>query len=338
MSEISSENQFEDFSSTGIREKQTINKNMIIIGTISFFVILLLIIIIIIIVEKTNKSKTHLGDIVCFYDINKINTDIEILGKEYNKSSDFDIFIEGEKIKYSKTHKFNETKIYNITFKLYDNINMDSMFKNISSLISVELIANKEIYISSMKNTFEDCTNLESFKLDGFAINKIKSFEKLFYKTSMKSINLDNFDSSNVEDISYMFAFSQIENLDLSKLNTKSVKNMAYLFYECSSLYSINLTIDTNQVVNMSNLFAGCVSLSSLDLSYLDTSNVKDMSSMFYNCISLLNLKLSKLNTKSVLDMSHMFDYCSSLNSLDLSNFDTSKVKICLLCLNIVVL
>ena len=175
MNENDSEKQFGDFSSTGIKDKPKISKKLlIIVGTISFVALLLLIIIIIIIISNSNKSKkTHLGDIICLYDINSIGTDIEILGYEFKTPTNFDIFIDGEKIKYSKTLKFNEVKKYNITYKLYEDINMDSMFKNISSLISVELLANKKIYITSMKNTFENCTNLESFKIDGFNTSRI---------------------------------------------------------------------------------------------------------------------------------------------------------------------
>ena len=57
------------------------------------------------------------------------------------------------------------------------------MFKNVSSLISVEMNSKNNAQIISMISTFENCTNLTTFKISGFYINKIKSIHKLFYKS-----------------------------------------------------------------------------------------------------------------------------------------------------------
>ena len=86
--------------------------------------------------------------------------------------------IDGEKVKYSKTYKFNISKTYNVQFQLYTDINMDYMFQNISSLISVELISKKKAKIKSMISSFDNCFNLESFNIDGFDLQQIKSFHK----------------------------------------------------------------------------------------------------------------------------------------------------------------
>ena len=174
MDENDSERQFEDFSSniTGVSKKQKLNK-IILIGIMSFFAILILIIILIILALKNSgdSNNNSLGEIICIYDIKSINKDVHLLGDEYIKDSNFDIFIDKQKIKYSKNYKFSKAKKYNVIYKIYENINMNYMFKNISSLISVELKSNKNVKITSMISTFEECSNLESFKINGFDTN-----------------------------------------------------------------------------------------------------------------------------------------------------------------------
>ena len=66
-----------------------------------------------------------IGEINCNYYFISKDEIKKILGDEFNKFSKFDIFIDGKKMKYSKTYKLLNNKIYNISFKLYENINMD---------------------------------------------------------------------------------------------------------------------------------------------------------------------------------------------------------------------
>ena len=78
--------------------------------------------------------------------------------------------------------------------------------------------------------------------------------------------------------------------------------------------------------MNFSNLFN------------FNTSNVEDMSYMFLGCSLLNKLNLSNFITSNVIDMYKMFYGCNSLLTLDISNFDTSEVKICHICLLIVII
>ena len=224
---------FEDAGSVNkqIPENKTLKKHItkIIMATV---IILLLIIIVIIIIslslsssgekkEKTYTDEDIIGKIKCVYNIEVSN--VAILGNDFVKESDFDIEINGKKIKYSKEYHFTEFGQQNITFLIYNNLNMNNMFKDISSLTSVEMISDKNAKIISMNSAFENCRQLSTFTISGFNLVDLKSTHKLFYKSGLTSFNVDYLDTQNLLDISYMFSETNIEKIDLSLLNTINV-------------------------------------------------------------------------------------------------------------------
>ena len=91
----------------------------------------------------------------------------------------------------------------------------------------------------------------------------------------------------------------------------------------------------------MENMFKGCSSLKSIDLSSFNTTNVNNMARMFSHCSSLESIDLSSFNTtnaNNVKDMSWMFWGCSSLKSIDYLHLIQLMLRICDLCLLIVLL
>ena len=174
--------------------------------------------------------------------------------------------------------------------------------KNLTEIEGVENLNTRNV--TSMRNMFDACSNLES-------------------------LDLSNFDTQNVIYMNYMFyGCSKLTSLDLSKFNNQKVTGMISMFEGCSGLKSLNLSkFNTQSVTNMSNMFYGCSGLTSLDLSNFNTQNVEYMGSMFKGCTGLTSLNLSMFNTQNVTNMGWMFMGCSGLTSLDLSNFDTQNVK-----------
>ena len=134
---------------------------------------------IVILLNKSSSNNTDsinkpiIGTISCKYDISSEKTEIKILGDEFNKKSDFELYINGKKVKYTKKYNFSSFGIIDIEIKLQDNINMDNMFKGISSLISVEMESLNNTKIYSMKSTFENCENLEFFSINGFDVDNL---------------------------------------------------------------------------------------------------------------------------------------------------------------------
>ena len=127
----------------GINKKRFPWKYVIIISGISILIIII-IILVIFLLNKSSPNNTdydkpedrlEIGNIYCKYDIDSENTETKIFGDEFNKTSEFEIYINGNKIKYSKIYKFNSFGLNDIEIKLYDNLDMNYMFKGISSLI-----------------------------------------------------------------------------------------------------------------------------------------------------------------------------------------------------------
>ena len=167
-----------DFNNKDKKYKcSSLNKKIFL--SIIIIILILFSILLIVIISISNKSegkkeeespeKEILGEILCQYQINDITSEIQILNKDFKKISNFDIIINGIKLKdYTTKYKFSSNGKNEIKYVFYDNINIDNMFKDIGSIKTVEMISDKKLKIISMQSAFENCTNLESFKFRKF--------------------------------------------------------------------------------------------------------------------------------------------------------------------------
>ena len=203
--------------------------------------------------KKDDEKIIYLGEITCKYSINSIEEEIQILSEEYNKTNDFDIYYNNTIIvEFSKKIQFNETGIIPIKYALKEDINMEKMFKNISSLISITLTSDNSIKLISIESAFENCINLESFTMSGIITTELTSLKKLFYNTKISSLSGFTINSKKITDMSYLFSNTKLTSLDLSNLQT-------------------------NKVINMSNMFSNSVSLEKLSIKNFDISNAVDI-------------------------------------------------------------
>ena len=185
--------------------------------------------------------------------------------------------------------------------------------------------------ITDMNAMFRNCSSLTSLDLSNFDTSSVKRMVQMFMNcSSLTSLDLSNFDTSLVTTMSAMFRnCSSLTSLDFSNFDTSAVTDMAAMFCKCSSLTSLDLSnFDTSAVTDMTLMFLDCTSLTSLDLSSFDTSVVTSMLQLCRGCSSLTSLDLSNFDTSSVTDMSTMFASCSSLTSILLGQkfFKTSAV------------
>ena len=135
----------------GLKKKQF----MIILGVAIAVIVILIVIIIVASANSGPKNEnapksTVLGEIKLSFNIDSDSKSIKILSDEFEKNSDFDILIDGKVNKYSKEIKFDSTGIHEVTFRLYNGINMDYMFKDVEDIISVEMKSEKNCEITSM--------------------------------------------------------------------------------------------------------------------------------------------------------------------------------------------
>ena len=225
-----------------------------------------------------------------------------------------------------------------------------------------------------MINLFKDRSSLATIDLRGFNTAAITNMAGMFQHCSaLTSLTFDNekdddggylhFDTSSVENMSHMFdGCIALTSLGVSGFKTGNVESMAGMFRGCEGLTSIVLdskkvedsedprygkflNFDTSSVTDMSYMFCcktveskdvkpSAMSLVTLDVSGFDTSSVTNMSHMFYMCWQLSGLDVSGFRTPLVTDMSCMFacyNYTpvlcpGSLTVLDLSGWDFTNV------------
>ena len=315
---------------TGLNKGEKNTKKKRIIVAIIFGGLLVVLFVVLITFHTTGiivNKDILIGEINCIYDVQTKSQNTKIFGNEFkinkNANENFQMYIDGENIKYSKEYQFESIGIHNLQIKLYNDLelNMDYMFKDIKDLISIEMKSENKCKITSMISAFENCENLNNFTLNGYDASELKSMKKLFYKSGISTYSFKSFNTIKLEDISYMFAFSSINELSLSDINTNQVTDISHLLEGCSSILNFNLSsIDTSNVQDISYLFSSLFSIENLDLSNFKTNKIKNMSHLFFDCISLNKINLNNFDTRNVEDMSSMFDGCSSLIIYSLYN------------------
>jgi len=218
-----------------------------------------------------------------------------------------------------------------ITLKWYEKLpNLDFIFYNISNLVEVDFSNFNSTGITSMRNSFCNCSNLKIMNFGNhFDTSLVINMENMFKEcTSLEYLNLSTFDTSKTKYFNCMFCncFS-LKSLDLHSFNTEAAIGMNEMFNNCTSLTSLDIsTFNTKSTVTMNQMFNNCSSLVELDLSGFDTTLITSFDFYFSNCESLVSINLTKFDTSKCQNMKAMFLGCKSLKSLDLSSFNTSLV------------
>ena len=120
-------------------------KALIIILIIISVIIISAILLIIFLFTASNKPKEEPRlEIFCYYKIYTSFNETPLLSEDYENvnQSIINIDINGTLINYTKNYKFPENGLYPIKFLLNKTIHMKNMFKNIQSLIDVEVFSN----------------------------------------------------------------------------------------------------------------------------------------------------------------------------------------------------
>ena len=222
------------------------------------------------------------------------------------------------------------TAVIDASFASYMPQSTSCWFQTCSSLTTINGLKNlRTDNVTDMSYMFRDCSSLKSLDVSNFKMYSVKNMTAMFDGcSSLTSLDVSNFNTSSVTDMTAMFQnCSSLTSLDLSNFNTSKVVWMSCMFGGCSSLKSLNVSsFNTSKVTHMGGMFQFCSSLTSLDVSGFDTSVAWDMGDMFRDCSGLTSLDVSGFKTSNVAYMHDMFLDCSGLRSLDLRNFDTSNV------------
>lgn len=201
-----------------------------------------------------------------------------------------------------------------------------NMFKNCTSLKSINLSGLDTSKVTDMSGMFDSCVSLVKADVSGFDTSKVTNMASMFSSCSLLSPDVSGFDTSNVTNMDRMFASCKALNLDVSGFDTSNVTNMSFMLYG-NDYTAVDVShFVTDKVTDMSYMFGYDRKLKSLDLSNFDTSNVTDMEGMFYESRSIEELNLSGFDTSKVINVGDMFRGCESLKKLDMSGCDFSKL------------
>ncbi len=120
-------------------------------------------------------------------------------------------------------------------------IDMASMFKDCSSLVSIDLSSFDTTQVSGMNSMFEGCSALTHLDLSSFNTARVRYMCSMFQGCrSLKSLDLSSFNVSAVENMSSMFSdCTALTQLDLSYFNPKKVTTLYRIFFNCRELTSI---------------------------------------------------------------------------------------------------
>lgn len=207
--------------------------------------------------------------------------------------------------------------------------NMSGMFKNASSLTTLNLSSFNTSNVTNMSTMFYGVSTLTSLSLSNFNTSNVTNMSYMFYAMeAVTSLNVAGFNTSMVTTMANMFGHTNVlPTLNVSSFNTANVLDMSFMFEQAMALTTLNLSnFDTSKVINMANMFNNAAALTTLDVSSFNTSNVTNMFQMFANMRAIPNLNLASFNTSKVTNMGSMFYGDDDLTSLNLSGFDTSLV------------
>ena len=200
-------------------------------------------------------------------------------------------------------------------------------FENLSRITGI--INLKTDKVTDMNSMFRDCSSLTSLDVTGFKTDNVTNMSSMFWGcSSLTSLDVTGFKTDNVTYMGGMFSgCSGLTSLDVTGFKTDKVTSMAVMFDGCRSLTSLDVTgFKTDNVTDMGHMFRDCSGLTSLDVTGFKTDNVTVMCWMFYNCFGLTSLDVTGFKTDNVTLMSWMFSGCSGLTSLDVTGFKTDNV------------
>ena len=279
-------------------------------------------------IEISNEKNEVLGEINCVYEVSSLNRKVPLFGKEFIKSSNFSVYLDSKLIQFSKEYEFKTLGKHDLKILLYEDLNMDYMFKEVPNLVSINMTSNKNCKILSMISTFQNDHSFIYFTINGFNAEKIKSMKYCFYNSSLVRFSFHSFDSKNLEDISYMFSRTKFYSFSLNGLNTINIKNMSHLFENNLNLGEFSQEdFNTSKVKDLSFMFSNCYSLSRINISKFDTNNVESTAGLFYYCLNLESIDISNFNLSNNKDMSNMFSSCYHLDYLNLGKIITTNVE-----------
>lgn len=144
--------------------------------------------------------------------------------------------------------------------------------------------------LTNMNYMFSDCISLISLDLSGFDTSTVTEMVAMFENcNALTSLDLSGFNTSAVKQTANIFNnCNSLISLDLSGFDMSAVTHMGYMFRNCTALTSLNLSsFDTSSMTSRVDMFKGCSALRIIDIS-LNMSNILSVlpAATYYDAIT----------------------------------------------------
>jgi surface protein len=158
---------------------------------------------------------------------------------------------------------------------------------------------------TNLANMFKDCTSLTSVNVQDWDVSNVRSMVSMFSGcASLTTLDLNNWNVSKLDSVDHMFYnCTNLTSLDLSNWNAISIGCPREAFYNCNSLTELDLSSWKPTITGTDGceMFAYCSSLEVLDIrnfyiDYYDSEEDYVVRDMFEGCNSLRTLYLNNCN------------------------------------------
>ena len=219
--------------------------------------------------------------------------------------------------------------------------NMYFMFKDCSSLSSLDLSSFDTSEVEEMGWMFKDCHSLPSLDLSSFDFGTVISFEGMFeylgayaakkpIPVCVTQAGYDILDDKNTyindEYATYVFPCELLQGgvINAQLKNYSSYSNKIKFVANSSTTSSNYLQAGSSTIYFVRNYQDGFIEIHTPSPKFVFNANCNDM---FDGLSNIITIDFGdNIDTSNVTSMTRMFSACSSLTSLDLSKFDTSNV------------
>ncbi len=208
------------------------------------------------------------------------------------------------------------------------------MFYNCGALTSLTFGSGfKADKVEGMGMMFKDCSSLKTLDLSSFTTTAATGMSSMFNGcSSLETLDISGFKTNNVTDMSNMFSgCSALATLTLGDgFVSTNVNNMISMFHNCKALTSLTFGsgFTADNVTNMDRMFSGCSALTALDLGGFKTEGVTNMFGMFDGCSGLKELHIDNFSVNDDTETYDMFYGCKAIMLLDMRNVTTGLEKI----------
>ena len=254
---------------------------------------------------------------------------VKLINNNYLKYCE-EIIYNGTKLIISDLYTFQKAgnHILYFTFDLKGANTLSNFFysygNNINNLISIIFTSSfNTSNIKYMNSMFKEVSKLSSVDISSLDTSKVSEMAGMFYKcTNLISVNMSNLNFSSLQTINSLFqGCISLTNLDFSLFNAKKLNYIKNVFTDCQKLTSFDFSNHKFEGYSLDSIFKNCYSLKYVNFTNFSTDKVTSMLNAFQNCYSLTSIDLSSFRTDKINTLGYMFDNCRSLTSLDLSYF-----------------